>query len=112
MDNIEERPWGKFFIIYEDEKCKIKKIIVNPKAKFSLQSHEKRDENWKLISGKWKVTYGIIEITDIDSVFIKRGVKHRVENIGTGPLVFIEIQTGDSFSELDIIRYEDSYGRV
>ncbi len=112
MDNIEERPWGKFFIIYEDEKCKIKKIIVNPKAKLSLQSHEKRDENWKLISGKWKVTYGIIEITDIDSVFIKRGVKHRVENIGTGPLVFIEIQTGDSFSELDIIRYEDSYGRV
>lgn len=106
------RPWGSYSIISETDRYKIKKIVVNPGQKLSLQSHEKRDELWKLISGKWKVTYGIIEITNIDSITIKRGTKHRVENIGTEPLEFIEIQTGDSFSELDIIRYEDSYGRV
>lgn len=110
--NETTRPWGSYSIICETDKYKIKKIVVNPGQKLSLQSHEKRDELWKLISGKWKIVYSTLVITDIDSITIKRGTKHRVENIGIEPLEFIEIQTGDYFGEDDLVRYEDSYGRV
>lgn len=112
MNEITERPWGTYRIIEESDKYKIKEIIVNSGKRISLQSHEKRDELWKLISGKWKITLGTLNIVDIDRVIIKRGNKHRVENIDSEPLVFIEIQTGDSFDESDVIRYEDDYGRV
>lgn len=110
-----ERPWGNFIVLYEDSTCKIKKITVNPGSKFSLQSHLHRDELWKHISGTGLIDYNQLKLTfdsDLFSISIRRQIKHRVENNGTVPLVFIEIQTGDSFDETDIVRYEDDYGRV
>lgn len=111
---LEKRPWGTFQILLEDQKCKVKKIIVQPGHKLSLQSHKKRNELWKIISGT-----GLITLNSITSIAIKDMVYeipyntiHRIENNGFEELIFIEIQTGDYFGEDDIIRYEDSYGRV
>lgn len=126
--NLEVRPWGCYEVLYSDDKCKIKRIVVSPGKRLSLQSHKNRDETWKIISGKGLVEVIIrdfspniiklkIDMNDIEyfedsSFYIKRNEKHRISNIGTEPLVFIETQTGDSFEEEDIVRYEDDYGRV
>ena len=110
----EERPWGAFEVIYEDRFTKVKKIFVVPEGKLSLQSHEKRSEVWTIIYGggvvevdgeKWEVAKG-------DVVQIPVGEKHRIENTTNEPLVFIEVQWGESFEESDITRYEDKYNRA
>jgi len=117
MGNIttETRPWGEFSIIYEDLTCKIKRITVKPGMRLSLQSHEKRDELWKHISGEGVVTFNSVEIEfaakPVHTFNIQRGVLHRVKNTGKDDLVFIEIQTGDYFGEDDIMRFQDDYGR-
>lgn len=87
---------------------------MKPNSKLSLQSHEKRQELWQVVQGKGLVTNGDnkIEIKYGDSHFIPKGSIHRMENIGIEDLVFIEVQTGESFSEEDIRRYQDDYGRA
>lgn len=125
MNKIVERPWGFYRIIEECENYKIKEIVVNPGKRISLQVHKFRDETWKIIKGKAKLELSLqghpdlIEI-DLDSskvdkdfsINIRRNELHRIENIGETPLIFIEIQTGDSFSESDVTRLEDDYGRT
>lgn len=112
------RPWGTFETLFEDYKCKIKQIVVRPGQSLSLQSHNKRDELWKLVQGEGEVIIeGCTLEANADSVpysyfVIRRGIQHRITNTGLENLVFIEIQTGESFDESDIIRYADDYGRV
>ena len=112
--NIFDRPWGTYQVLLENDNCKVKKIVVQPGQKLSLQSHEKRSELWKAIDGDGEVTLN----EQIKPVFagsvIQIPVKmiHRIENVGNKPLVFIEIQTGEYFGEDDIKRYEDIYGRI
>ena len=112
--NIFDRPWGTYQVLLENDNCKVKKIVVQPGQKLSLQSHEKRSELWKVIDGDGEVTLN----EQIKPVFagsvIQIPVKmiHRIENVGNKPLVFIEIQTGEYFGEDDIKRYEDIYGRI
>ena len=112
--NIFDRPWGTYQVLLEDDNCKVKKIVVQPGQKLSLQSHEKRSELWKVIDGDGEVTLN----EQIKPVFagsvIQIPVKmiHRIQNVGNKPLVFIEIQTGEYFGEDDIKRYEDIYGRI
>ena len=110
----EVRAWGAFTILSEDSKYKVKKIEVQPGHRLSYQSHDLRSEFWVVVSGssvvtiddsKFAVKYG-------ETVHIPVGAKHRIENIGDDTLVFIEVQTGSSFSEEDIVRYDDDYGRV
>jgi len=113
-----EKPWGLYNILYEDSKCKIKKIIIKPGCSISLQSHSKRDELWKIIEGEGEViiegvTYFASSSSIKDSYFIiRKNIQHRITNTEQEALVFIEIQTGDSFSEDDIIRYKDEYDRI
>ena len=48
-----------------------------------------------------------------EAVYIPVKTKHRIKNTSQQvPLTFIEIQTGDNLDEADIVRFEDSYGRV
>lgn len=126
----EKRPWGSYRIIFDskdypyhdEEPMKIKIITVNPKQRLSLQSHKNRDETWLITSGQAAVYLedsdftGKIEKTihgPQDIIFIKRGQIHRIENLSENDLlIFCEMQTGSSFEEDDIIRYEDDYGRV
>lgn len=111
---VEERPWGKFEVLYDGEDCKVKRITVNPGARLSLQSHEHREEQWTCVSGELGVVLDSMsfELTSGFSTKIALNAVHRAFNDGDEPAVFIEVQTGTYFGEDDITRYEDDYGRT
>lgn len=106
---IEQRPWGSFEVLAEGNSYKVKKIIVNPGCRLSLQSHEKRDEIWTIVDGKIAFQGETKSIAG-NTIIINKGMKHRATNIEKEPLVFIETQIGIC-DEDDITRYEDDYGR-
>lgn len=110
----EERPWGCFATLAYSSKYHVKEIRVKPGCMSSLQSHKYRGETWVVIEGSGKAVIGEdTHVLGVNSVCqIQNGDKHRVINDGTEDLVFIEIQTGEQFSENDIVRYEDQFGRV
>lgn len=111
---FEIRPWGRFEVLADTDTYKAKRIEVDPGAQISYQSHAKRAENWIFISGSGEVTLNgsIVPVTGGRSVFVEIGTKHRVRNVGSKPLVFVEVQTGSYFGEDDIVRYQDDYDRV
>lgn len=110
----EERPWGSFEILHQEDQLKVKRIIVKPGKRLSLQSHKRRSENWVIIRGNALVTLDEEEIPLAPSqhVFIPAGAKHRVGNQGSEDVVFIEVQTGVYLGEDDIVRYEDDFDRL
>jgi mannose-6-phosphate isomerase-like protein (cupin superfamily) len=110
----EIRPWGKFYNILDESKYKVKKIIVKPGKRLSLQSHNYRNEHWIIVQGKAKVTKDKNEIclTENQHIFIPKKGLHRIENIGNIDLVFIEVQYGEYLGEDDIVRYSDDFGRI
>ena len=112
--NFEERPWGNYTVLYTDENCQVKKLVVNPGKRISLQSHKFRAEHWFVVSGRGSAEIDGEEMVvgPGDAVNIPIGSKHRISCHVTDPLVFIEVQTGSSFAEEDIIRYEDDFGRL
>lgn len=112
--SIKNRPWGGYIVLIDNEKYKVKKLIINPKKRFSLQFHNKRTETWTIVKGKVEITIG--EKTGIYSygqtVSVPMGTKHRIENVGDEDAEIIEVQTGTYFGEDDIVRLEDDFGRV
>lgn len=108
------RAWGTYTVLEEGNGYKIKRIVVNPKAKLSLQMHNKRSEHWVVVSGVARVTCGesVYTIQANQSTFVPMGVKHRLENPTDEPLQLIEVQSGNYLGEDDITRYADDYGRV
>src|SRR6056300_445703 len=111
--DFEERPWGHYEILLDADNCKVKRITVLPEQRLSLQYHTKRDELWQIIEGKGILSLDgtdyVLEKQDTFTIFRKQ--HHRIKNIGTDNLVFIEVQTGEYFGEDDIIRIEDDFGR-
>jgi mannose-1-phosphate guanylyltransferase/mannose-6-phosphate isomerase len=107
------RPWGSYDGIDSGPGFQVKRIIVNPGAKLSLQKHAKRAEHWIVVSGVATVTCdeNVFTLNANQSTFIPLGSKHRLENPGTEPLHLIEVQSGSYLGEDDIVRFEDSYGR-
>jgi mannose-1-phosphate guanylyltransferase/mannose-6-phosphate isomerase len=108
------RPWGSYSVLEEDENSfKIKRIVVQPGAKLSLQSHSHRSEHWVVVSGSATVTNGdqIITVQKNQSTYIPMGTLHRLENRGKIPLHIVEIQVGEYLGEDDIQRFDDNYGR-
>lgn len=110
----EERPWGSFTILNDQQYCKVKSITVAPGGKLSLQSHKYRKEVWTIVSGTGTITIGeTIKVYTVgETAIIECGEKHRIENSTTEPVIFIEVQTGTYFGEDDIFRYEDMYRRT
>ena len=108
------RPWGRYTILSVGDGYKVKKIVINPGEKLSLQVHNFRSEHWTVITGTGKLTVGNKKIIfkENESTFIPIGEKHRLENPGTTPLVIIEIQNGKYLGEDDIVRFDDEYGRL
>jgi len=108
------RPWGQWAVLAVGEGYIIKQIDVLPGKILSLQSHEHRREHWTILSGQAEATIDdhkrLLGIDD--TVFIERGQKHRIQNVGKSPMSFIEIQTGKVLEETDITRFSDEYGRV
>jgi mannose-1-phosphate guanylyltransferase/mannose-6-phosphate isomerase len=107
------RPWGYYDSIDNGNGFQVKRILVNPGAKLSLQKHGHRAEHWVVVKGKAQVTCGkkTFQLIENQSTYIPLGEVHRLENIGSIPLEIIEIQTGDYLGEDDIIRIEDEYDR-
>lgn len=109
----DHRPWGWFESLAIGTRFQVKRIVVNPGAALSLQSHVHRAEHWIVVEGTAKVTIDetIKLVGENQSVFIPLGAVHRMENPGKVPMTLIEVQTGSYFGEDDIIRYEDVYSR-
>ena len=108
------RPWGSYTVMEEGANFKIKRIVVNPGAKLSMQLHKHRSEHWVVVSGEATITNNEIEykLQENQSAYIPKTHKHRLANEGTEPLSIIEVQCGDYVGEDDIIRFDDSYGRL
>lgn len=108
------RPWGEYWVLEDADTHKVKKILVNPGGRLSLQYHFKRSEVWTVISGIATITINN-EIKDYhhgDVAIISQGAHHRVENKSDEPLILIEVQHGTYFGEDDIVRIEDDYNRI
>jgi mannose-1-phosphate guanylyltransferase len=107
------RPWGYYDSIDADNGFQVKRILVNPGAKLSLQKHRHRAEHWVIVKGVAKITRGdeVFELKENQSTYIPKGEIHRLENQEKIDLEIIEIQTGDYLGEDDIIRLEDDYQR-
>ena len=108
------RPWGSYTILEEGQGYKIKRILVNPGAKLSMQMHYHRSEHWVVIEGTARIMNGEqdIHLEENQSTYIPKTNRHRLENPGKVPLQIIEIQTGPYLEEDDIVRFDDVYGRV
>ncbi len=107
------RPWGIYTVLEEKPKFKIKRIVVNPGAKLSMQLHNHRSEHWVVVAGTARITNGEKEIVlrENESTYIPIGHRHRLENPSEVALHIIEVQCGDYVGEDDIVRFEDTYGR-
>ncbi|MFJ4055425.1 mannose-1-phosphate guanylyltransferase/mannose-6-phosphate isomerase [Pseudomonas sp. NPDC089743] len=107
------RPWGIYDCIDAGERYQVKRIMVNPGAKLSVQMHHHRAEHWIVVSGTAKVTNGekTYLVTENQSTYIPVGQIHALENPGVIPLELIEVQSGSYLGEDDIVRFEDRYGR-
>lgn len=111
---MDHRPWGHFQSLATGERFQVKRIIVNPGAALSLQSHHHRAEHWIVVQGTARVTIEdkVQLVTENQSVYIPVGAKHRMENPGKVPMTLIEVQTGTYLGEDDITRYQDVYARA
>lgn len=107
------RPWGRYTILEDSSGYKIKKIIVKPNQRLSLQKHFHRNEHWIVLSGTATVTVEDRKyfVRPNESTYIKMGEIHRLENEGKIPIVLIEVQVGEYTDENDIVRIADDYQR-
>lgn len=108
------RPWGWYEGIDVGERFQVKRIMVKPGEKLSLQMHHHRAEHWVVVSGSAMITVDNVTklYTENESTYIPIGSTHRLENPGKLPLHLIEVQSGSYLGEDDIVRYEDTYGRA
>lgn len=107
------RPWGTYSVLEGADRYKIKKIVVQPGERLSLQKHYHRSEHWVVISGTATVTVGERKflVRPNESTYIPAGELHRLQNEGRVPLAIVEVQVGEYTGEDDIVRIEDDYKR-
>ncbi len=108
------RPWGHYDSIDSGERFQVKRIVVKPGEKLSLQMHHHRAEHWVVVKGTAQVTRGdeTFLLSENESTYIPLGTIHRLGNPGKTPLEIIEVQSGTYLGEDDIVRFEDNYGRM
>jgi mannose-1-phosphate guanylyltransferase/mannose-6-phosphate isomerase len=109
----ETRPWGSFQVLAAGDRYQVKRLVVLPGAKLSLQSHRHRAEEWTVVNGTALVTLdqNTTTIAEGGTISVPIEGKHRLANPGEMPLVVIEVQVGSYLGEDDIVRYADEYGR-
>lgn len=113
MLDFDDRPWGRWEEYLNEPGYRVKRIIVNPGQRLSLQKHGLRSEHWAIAKGSGMFTLDgdRTSVSVGDAVFIPKGGVHRIENDGDDYLVIIETQLGIC-EEDDIERLEDDYGRI
>jgi mannose-6-phosphate isomerase len=114
MEKINKCPWGFYEVLSDASDHKVKRIVVEPQGRQSLQRHKLRNEHWFVVAGEGKA---VVEGKDYplcagSAIDIPALAKHRVQNSSQENLVIIEVQTGEYFGEDDIERFEDDYGRA
>jgi mannose-1-phosphate guanylyltransferase/mannose-6-phosphate isomerase len=109
-----QRPWGSYTVLEEGPGFKVKRVMVNPGGRLSLQLHHKRSEHWVVIAGTARVTRGndVFDLQVGQSTAIPVETKHRLENPGQDTVHIIEVQNGPYLGEDDIVRFKDDYGRT
>ncbi|PCE33826.1 mannose-1-phosphate guanylyltransferase/mannose-6-phosphate isomerase [Burkholderia ubonensis] len=107
------RPWGHYDSVDTGDRFQVKRIVVKPGARLSLQMHHHRAEHWIVVRGTARITRGeeTFLLSENESTYIPLGVSHRLENPGKMPLELIEVQSGAYLGEDDIVRFDDTYGR-
>ena len=108
------RPWGSYDVVDEGPRFKVKRLVIKPGQRLSVQLHNERAEHWVVVAGTASVLIDGREHTvrENESIFIPRHSKHSLENRATEDLQLIEVQTGEYLGEDDIVRFEDRYGRA
>ena len=109
-----QRPRGSYQTVERGDGFQVKRIVVNPRQRLSLQKHARRSEHWVVVRGTAKVTCGedVRPVGRNESVYIPKGTAHRLENTGDVALEVVEVQCGDYLGEDDIVRLDDDYGRI
>ena len=107
------RPWGHYEVLAEGPTFKVKRLMVKPGAKLSLQMHQHRAEHWVVVSGEAEVVNDaqVMRLTVNQSTYIPKNTRHRLSNPGSEPLYVIEVQSGSYLGEDDITRFDDIYHR-
>ena len=108
------RPWGFYECLIAGDCFQVKRIVVSPGGRLSLQSHYHRAEHWVVVNGTARVTRDqeTLILRENESIYLPLGCVHRLENPGLIPLALIEVQSGAYLGEDDIVRIEDTYGRT
>jgi len=108
------RPWGHIEDLTHGDRFRVKRLVVSPGHRMSLQRHTQRAEHWVVLDGVARVTRDdeTVMLRENESIYLPIGCAHRVENCGVDPLVLIEVQSGASFGEADVLRLADDYNRV
>ena len=109
----DQRPWGSWEVLATGPEYTLKRIVVLPGHRLSLQYHHHRAEHWTIVAGEGEVEIdgAVIVVSHGRHVHIPKGAQHRIRNTGEDVLVFIEVQVGQLLCELDIVRVTDDYGR-
>ena len=113
LHNRTYRPWGFYESLIHGDRFQVKRIVVSPGHKLSLQKHYHRAEHWVVVAGCAAVTCDaeVRLVRENESIYLPLGCIHRLENPGKIPLTVIEVQSGPYLGEDDIVRFEDTYGR-
>ncbi|MCP4486708.1 MAG: cupin domain-containing protein [Gammaproteobacteria bacterium] len=113
VGEYENRPWGSWHVVDVGEGYAVKRIVIKPGKRLSLQLHNFRSELWNVVYGSGVVTVGGDEfpVQRGSSIYIPRETRHRLFNHGTDVLQLIEVQYGSKITENDIVRIEDDFGR-
>jgi mannose-1-phosphate guanylyltransferase / mannose-6-phosphate isomerase len=108
------RPWGYYQSVDQGTRYQVKRIVVRPGGRLSLQKHHHRAEHWVVVRGVAEVTLdGRVEhVHENESIYLPIGSTHRLANPGKIDLELIEVQTGSYFGEDDIVRIDDDYSRT
>ena len=107
------RPWGYYEVLAEGPTFKVKRLMVKPGARLSLQMHQHRAEHWVVVGGEADVVNDdqLMRLTANQSTYIPEKTRHRLSNSGKDPLYVIEVQSGSYLGEDDITRFDDIYQR-
>ena len=107
------RPWGSFESLDTGDRFQVKRLTIKPGQSISLQLHHHRSEHWVIVQGVAEIIRGeeVLTLSENESVYIPKGIKHRLTNPGKNMLEVIEVQSGDYLGEDDIVRFEDKYNR-
>ena len=110
----EDRPWGNFAVLQDMPHYKLKVLTVAPNRQLSLQMHYNREEHWIVSKGNPHITVGekTWQASTGEYIHIPKESKHRLSNFTDEMVEIIEVQQGSSFSEEDIVRFEDDYQRA